>query len=84
MADEWSDYLDELFDPEPKDYADVLFGNASDTDPYALELFGDWMESGFKSEDALQRLDDYMWQEYGIDFSDVFEWQDFQEWYDSQ
>ncbi len=82
--DEWSDYIDELFDAGPDDYTDILFSNGPDLDPYAQELFSDWMGTGFKDDSALAELDRYMWQEYGIDFSDVFDWEDFREWYEGQ
>lgn len=81
---EWGDFFEELFEPDPQDYADILFGSASEVDAHAQDLFSEWMASGFQDQRVLQELDAYMWEEYGIDFEDVFEWQDFQEWYDSQ
>lgn len=34
-------------------------------------------------EAVLQELNDYLWDEYGIDFEAVWDWEDFREWYDS-
>ena len=82
---EWEDYFDELFEPEQSvDYADLLFGAGYEVDPIAQEMFGEWMDSGFKDDEALGRLSDYMWEEYEIDFEAVYDWEDFDEWYSSQ
>jgi hypothetical protein len=32
---------------------------------------------------AMAQLIDYMWDEYGIDFEDVFDWESYREAYDS-
>lgn len=34
-------------------------------------------------EEAYDALIDYMWDTYGIDFEDVFDWEDYREWYDA-
>lgn len=34
-------------------------------------------------EDAYQELIDYLWEEYQLDFEQVFDWEDYREWYDS-
>lgn len=34
--------------------------------------------------EAYDILVDYMWDEYGIDFEETFDWVDYKEWYDSQ
>ena len=71
---------DDYFDPGP-DYKEILFGNESIVDHHAQELF---MEAYFQENDrAYQELVDYMWEEYGIDWEDAFDWQDFREYYDS-
>jgi hypothetical protein len=59
---------------------DILFHeNSDDFDAYAQQLF---VEAFFdQSEQAYEDLIDYMWDEYGIDFEDAFDWADFREWY---
>lgn len=86
MSDEWSDYFDELFDPDPdpREWQDILFGNDLDVDPAAQTIFMEWMGSGFTDERIHQDLVEYMSEAYDIDFDDVFEWEDFHEWYASQ
>lgn len=81
--DSWDDFY-EQFNPDPLDYQDILFGNNWDVDLHAQGLFMEWMGTGFKNEEMHEQLNDYMWERYGIDFDDVFEWQDFQEWYENQ
>lgn len=66
---------------EPPDYKDVLFReNDSHFDQRAQDLFSRAVFEGDKA--AYSDLVDYMQEEYGIDFEEVFEWQDFREWYD--
>lgn len=59
---------------------DILFDESSqDFDMHAQTLF---IEAFFEqNEGSYQELIDYMWDEYGIDFEDAFEWADFREWY---
>lgn len=85
MADEWTDYFDEMFESDDRDYEDLLFGNSLDVDPHAQRLFSDWMEDKFnEGSPALRELITYMDERYDIDFLDVFDWEDFREWYESQ
>lgn len=35
-------------------------------------------------EDAMTALEDYLLGEYGLDFDDNFDWDDYRDWYDSQ
>lgn len=85
MADDWNDFIDDLFEPDPRDYEQILFGNSREVDPAAQTLFLVWMDVGMKADtEEYRALVDYMWEAYQIDFEDVFEWEDFQEWYDSQ
>ncbi len=60
---------------------DVLFLENSGThDAYAETLFS---EAFFdQNAESYQELVDYLWLEYGIDFEEAFEWQDFREWYE--
>ena len=33
---------------------------------------------------AYEDLVSTLWEEYGIDFEDIFDWEDYRDWYDSQ
>lgn len=35
-------------------------------------------------QEAYDNLVDYLWTEYNIDFEDVFDWEDYRTWYESQ
>ena len=37
-----------------------------------------------KNDSAYAELVDYMWDEYGIDFEEEWDWEDFSDWYNSQ
>ena len=79
--DDWGDDSDYFDDPTP-DYKDVLFGNDNIMDSHAQELF---VEAYFDGNDkAYIDLAEYMWDEYGIVWDDVFEWEDFRDWYEAQ
>lgn len=60
--------------------ADIVFlENSGEFDMHAQTLF---TEAFFdQNEQAYQELVDYMWWEYGIDFEEAFDWEDFREWY---
>lgn len=34
-------------------------------------------------EAVMDELVDYLWEEYGLDFDDVFDWDGYREWYES-
>lgn len=63
-----------------------LFGDLHDA--HAESLFRDVMYNDDLSrdqrEDAYEELKGYYWDEYGIQFDDLWDWHDFKEWYDSQ
>jgi hypothetical protein len=59
---------------------DVIFGNQPDT--YAIELMFSGVEAGEDSK-AWQDFEAYMWDVYGIDIDQEWDWGDFREWYDS-
>lgn len=78
MAGWNDDYLEE---PDPPPIGDILFGNEMVVDHHAQELFTEAFFGG-GDEKAYEALVDYIWDEYGIDFEDAFQWEDFREWYD--
>jgi hypothetical protein len=80
--DGWGDSGDFYDSRDQPDVKDILFGNVSTQDMRAQELF---VQAFFDGDDkAYVDLVDYMYTQYGIDFEQAFEWQDFKEWYDSQ
>lgn len=80
--DDWSN--EEFFgtaDATP-DVNELLFGGSGIEDTHAQGLF---VQAFFEdNERAYVDLVDYMYSEYGIDFEEAFEWEDFRSWYDSQ
>jgi hypothetical protein len=91
---------DEFNDDESFDYGSLpeiqqqeflydVFGFTHDAlDSEARELFWDVMYNDELSYgqrmDKFEELADYIWDEYGIMFEDVWDWESFREWYDSQ
>jgi len=76
-SDTWSD--SDYFESEHQEYADLIFGSESQVDHHAQDLF---MEAYFNDDqNAYLELVDYMWDEYQIDWEEVYDWQDFREWY---
>jgi hypothetical protein len=74
------DYSYEVENPRGE-LVSVLFGNDFETDAHAQDLF---KEAFFNNDEgAYQDLVDWLWDEHGIDFEGVFEWEDFREWYDA-
>jgi hypothetical protein len=61
-------------------------GNA--VDPELREMFWDVMYNDELSIgerlDIYQSLSDYIYDEYGMYFEDIWDWEDFRAWYDSQ
>lgn len=78
----WDDWDDFFPDENQPDVNDILFGDFSTMDKHAQDLF---VEAFFNNNDAAYiDLVEYMHDQYGIDFEDAFDWEDFREWYDSQ
>lgn len=69
--------------PDDLPIEDILFGLHGQylQDDRAFNLF----DKAFfdKDERAYRDLVDYMWDQYGIDFEDAFDWEDFRAWYES-
>jgi hypothetical protein len=75
--DDWGDQSDDMDTP---DVNEILFGR--DYDPEAQSLMMAGIMDG--NDNAYRDLVDYMWEMYGIDFEDAFDWDDFREWYEAQ
>lgn len=62
---------------------DIIYQQTNDE--YAQHWFNESFLNGDLSdterENTYKELVDYLWDEYGIDFEEVFDWQDFREWY---
>jgi hypothetical protein len=50
---------------------------------YDTALFADGLTPQ-EQHDAMEALSEYLWDEYGLDFADTFDWDDYRDWYDSQ
>jgi hypothetical protein len=75
----WDDFNND-YEVVPPDLNDVLFNESDpDFDQHCQDLFVQAVlgEDG----DAYMELCEYLWDNYGIDFEELFEWDDFREWY---
>lgn len=77
----YEDEYGEYFVDEPTPDIETVLWNEGTADGRATELF----EAAFfdNNDQAYQDLIDYLWDVYGIDFEDVFDWEDFRSWYDA-
>jgi hypothetical protein len=79
--DYWYQNEDSLFD--------ALIGGHSTAgdDAHLQELFDKALFDPDVADDeraeAYDELVDYLWDEYEIDFEDVFDWEDYRSWYDA-
>lgn len=82
VTPEWSEEEKELFDHLLENNRDAHF------DRQLEDLFDEaFFRRGVSREDrnsAYMELNEYLADEYGIDFDDVFEWENYREWYDAQ
>ena len=78
----YDDWDSDWFGETPPDVNDLLFGGDGIEDPHAQHLFSE----AFFNDNSQAYIDliDYMYDTYGINFEEAFEWEDFKEWYDSQ
>lgn len=84
MAEKWYEYDTETgslieIPNQTEQVTELLYGPGYAVDTHARDLF----EEAFfgHSQQAYDDLVDYIWDEYGIDFEEAFEWEDFREWY---
>lgn len=77
---EWSDVEFNLFDGMTQSN-DSLYQDQWVQTLYDAALFGHDV-SGSDRAAVLNALRDYMWDEYGMDFDDVFDWEGYREAYD--
>jgi hypothetical protein len=71
----YDDYADDFYD----------FGSLPEHDQQAF-LY-DMLFMGVGDQEArglFDQLAQYIWDEYGINFEEVWDWDDFRAWYDSQ
>lgn len=88
-----ADDEDEVYVPTDWDdlefdiYDDLMRGMPIEAlnDTQLQDLFDDALFSGHAHlGDEYNELKAYLWDEYGIDFNEDFDWGAYQEWYDSQ
>lgn len=77
----------ELDDQGQRDYLYETIGFADDPqDQYAHDLFWDAFYNDDLTisdrMDIMDQLADYLYDEYGIDFEAIWDWDDFRAWYD--
>lgn len=80
VPEEWDDREFEMFD-------DLMRGMDIDdlNDTHLQDLYHDALFSGHEHlGQEFDDLKDYLWDEYGIDFDEDFDWNAYREWYDSQ
>lgn len=88
MANDPYDTPDDWYSTELVLFDQLINGNEDIGSDYRLQdLFDDALFNGFETltpeerSDALDELRDYLWDEYGIDFDQEFDWESWREWY---
>lgn len=82
------DIPDDWYGSEERMFDRLVGGNDELGNDYHLQdlfddaLFNDDLTSDERSS-AYEELVDYLYDEYGIDFEQSFDWEDYREWYDS-
>lgn len=81
VPDTWSQQESHMFD-------DLINGDPTLGSDQTLQLLFDvaLFQDGFtpRERDGVQAaLEEYLWDEYGIDFDDAFDWAAYREWYES-
>lgn len=86
----WDDFEvpSDWYDSESQLWDALTHGTDAGGDAYLQELFDTAMfdpdVSREERAEAYAELNDYLWDAYGIDFEDTFDWEDYREWYDAQ
>lgn len=82
--DNFSGYGNDDEDYTDYDLNDVLFSNSPDNN--ALELLWDAVKAGSHAEEtrAWSELGDYLYDYYGLQLDELWDWEDFRAWYESQ
>ena len=80
---------EDWFSQEMSLFNDLIGGDyGAFTDPELQTLFDramfDNTVTGDERDAAYDALVEYLWEEYEIDFDDMFDWEDYREWYDTQ
>lgn len=81
IPEDWSDTEIELFDS-------LVAGDANvGEDFYLQDLFDaalfDPDATMAEREEAYNRMVEYLWDQYDIDFDEAFDWEDFRAWYEA-
>lgn len=82
-GDDWYDFERAIFDETfPSDKPEMF------NDAHLQDLFDTaWFDPDVSHEDRLharEELRDYVWEEYELDWDEIFDWQDWAEWYENQ
>jgi hypothetical protein len=86
MPDQYIEVPDHWYSAETSMYVDLVGGVPQIADDSALQLLFhealfDMELSPHQREGVLQELERYLWEEYDINFDDVFDWEAYREWY---
>lgn len=82
-GDDWYEFERTIFEETfPPDKPEML------NDPHLQDLFDDaWFNPDVSHDermDAREELREYLMDVYDVDFDEVFDWEDWAEWYESQ
>jgi hypothetical protein len=88
MPDDEYEPPDEFLRDEQQEQLFELVGFFDDTlDQHAHDLFWAVMYNDeltvWEREDLRFQLADHLWEEYGLDFEYLWDWEDFREWYET-
>lgn len=64
------------------DAPDSLYADQYVHDTFGQIMYNDELSSD-QRDDLREQLYVYLYDEYGLDFDDLWSWEDFREWYDS-
>lgn len=88
MAGEYDDDDEMSYEEQQELLYDVIGFTDASYDQTAHELFYDAMYNDDLTIDErmqmFEDLQDYLYDEYGLYFADVWDWDDFREWYATQ
>lgn len=85
---QWNNLPEEWGETESRLFEDLLAGDSAlENDRLAQALYDEALFnfdlSAEDRRDIMDTLRDYLWEEYEIDFDDVFDWESWRELYDT-
>ena len=79
---------EDWYGPEADLFDDLINGDPVLGDDHKLQLLYDLalFDSDIRPEErdaVYETLQEYLWEEYGIDFDDEFDWDGYRDWYET-